>query len=91
MNFEWTEKQQQIRSDVEDSLKGYLPDKVGLLETADISKLKQIILGLQSKLAQTDYLTLGLGPGGASEFTDLLAGLEIMANGSASLFLSPGR
>lgn len=88
MNFEWTEKQQQIRSDVEDSLKGYLPDKVGLLETADISKLKQIILGLQSKLAQTDYLTLGLGPGGASEFTDLLAGLEIMANGSASLFLS---
>jgi alkylation response protein AidB-like acyl-CoA dehydrogenase len=88
LNFDWTDKDKDFKSRV-----AGLFDQAGRaaaerLENADLSELERVTREYLSRLAEIGYLTVGIGPGAASQTMELMAGQEELARVSSSLFLA---
>ena len=88
MNFDWTEKNREFKSRV-----AGLFDQAGRtmaesLEHAELPELERLTRDYLRKLAEVGYLSVGIGPGAASQTMELMAGQEELARVSSSLFLA---
>jgi alkylation response protein AidB-like acyl-CoA dehydrogenase len=88
MNFDWTEKQTEMKNGVAGIL-----DKAALLnieqmETQSADAIRTQLLGFSKSLAAIDYLSLAVGPDSSDAAMDLLAGQEELAAATGPVFLA---
>ncbi len=88
MNFDWTPAEMEVKRKVADLLKDTPKQELQRLEEADLPELKEITGRYLSRLAETGYLSLGMGPGARAQTMALMAAQEELAGASGSLFLA---
>ena len=88
MNFDWKPEESELRKRVAGLFDDPALLEVEALEEADLSGLKSITGQFVSRLAETGYLSPGLGPEAGGEALTLAAAQEELANISGSLFLA---
>jgi alkylation response protein AidB-like acyl-CoA dehydrogenase len=88
MNFDWKPEESELRKRVAGLFDGPARLEVEAMEEADLPALKAITGRFLNRLAETGYLSPGLGPEAAAEALTLAAAQEELANISGSLFLA---
>ena len=88
MDFELSVEEDQLKKGLSRILDSQAIIEANEMERAGVKKLGEITRSFLKKLGRTDYLSLGLGPGSASDGMRLLAAQEEIARISGSLFLS---
>ena len=88
MDFEFSVEENELKKDLSRVLDSQMIIEANEMERADVRKLGNITRSFLNKLGQTNYLSLGLGPGSGSDGLRLLAAQEEIARISGSFFLS---
>lgn len=88
MNFDWTEKEKDFKSRVAGLFAHGNHPAVESLEHADLPQVERLTREYLGRLAETGYLSVGVGPAATSQTMELMAGQEELARVSSSLFLA---
>ncbi|MGB6066168.1 MAG: hypothetical protein WBG50_15315, partial [Desulfomonilaceae bacterium] len=86
MDFEFSVEENELKKDLSRVLDSQMIIEANEMERADVRKLGNITRSFLNKLGQTNYLSLGLGPGSGSDGLRLLAAQEEIARISGSCF-----
>jgi alkylation response protein AidB-like acyl-CoA dehydrogenase len=88
MDFQFSVEEDEVKNRLAPLLDSIAIREAHEMERADVQRLGSITRSFLKKLAETDYLSLGLGPGSAAGGLKLLAAQEEIARISGSLFLA---
>ncbi len=88
MNFDWLPEDNEQSSLLDKAFDQTALADVEDLEHADPAELRRLTLGLQKRLTEAGYLSMGLGAKPSGEMMAMLAAREKLARLSSSLFLS---
>lgn len=87
MDFDWTDKDREIKKQVNSVFDETAREELEALEEADLPELRRITTRIMRDLARTGYLSIEFGPSARSETLYLMAAQEELARFSGSFFL----
>ena len=88
MNFDWTTEEKQLKQRISAIFDQDALLELDALDRAEIPEIRNTTKRCLEKLAETGYLSLGVGPESRSETITLIAGQEVVSAVSGALFLS---